>query len=107
MLNRLSSTNTLDAPGVEQAFDLRQVVSFAWRHWKFVASVVGVTLLIGAVSILRETPRYTASALILLEPQRQNTAAGQLVPVDVDANFSMVESQLAIIRSTVFLQRVV
>jgi uncharacterized protein involved in exopolysaccharide biosynthesis len=56
MLNRFSPTRTLDAPAEERGFDLWEVISFAWREWKFIALVVSVTLLVGVTYVLRETP---------------------------------------------------
>lgn len=112
MLNRVSPTNTLpptntsDAAADEQSFDLWEVISFAWREWKFIGSVVVLTFLLGATYVLRETPRYTASADILLEPRREK-APGESALSDVNLDFAMVESQMAIIRSSVFLRRVV
>jgi succinoglycan biosynthesis transport protein ExoP len=106
MLNRLLPTSTLQPPEGDQPFDPRELLHFAWRHWKFIASVVGLALLIGEISILRETPRYTANALILLEPQNatapQTSAAYQSPGLDD----GVIESQIAILRSTVFLRRV-
>ena len=68
MLNRLSPPNLFDVGAVERGFDLREMISFAWRRWKFIAAVAGGVLLIGTVSLLRETPRYTATSQVLLDP---------------------------------------
>jgi exopolysaccharide transport family protein len=106
MLNRLTPTSTLDTTNDEHGFDLWEVISFAWRQWKFIASVVGVTLLIGAINVLKETPRYTAYADVLLEPRRER-APGESAIFDVNIDYAVVESQMAIMRSSVFLRRVV
>ncbi len=107
MLNQLSPTSTLDITEGEPSFDLREVISFAWRQWKFVASIVSVTLVIAAVYVLKETPHYTASAQVLLEPQREKAAGTAAILSDDNLDYATVENQLAIIRSTVFLRRVV
>ncbi len=106
MLNRLSPINTSDGAAEEPNFDLWEIISFAWREWKFIALVVAVTLMVGVNYVLHETPRYTASADILLEPRRER-APGESIVSDVNIDFAMVESQMAIIRSSVFLRRVV
>src|SRR4029077_16885985 len=106
MLNRLSPT-ILHHTGDEQKFDPREIVHFAWRHWKFIVSVVCAALLVGAVGILQQTPRYTASALILLEPQYAKTSQSLAGDQNLVLDDSLVESQMAIIRSSVFLRRVV
>ena len=106
MLNRLSPT-ILHHTEDEQKFDLQEILHFAWRHWKFIVSVVCAALLVGVVGILQQTPRYTASALILLEPQYAKSP--QALANDQSSNLddALVESQMAIIRSSVFLRRVV
>ncbi len=106
MLNRFSPTRTLDAPAEERGFDLWEIISFAWREWKFIALVVSVTLLVGVTYVLRETPLYTASADVLLEPRRERAPVESVIS-DANLDFAMVESQMAIIRSSVFLRRVV
>src|SRR6266849_453053 len=107
MLNRTSPASTYDASDVEQRFDLRENLSFVWRRWKFIAAIVGVVLLIGVVSLLRQTPLYTASSLVLLDRQREKAPGAEAILTDVNLDFAMVESQMAIIRSSMFLRRVV
>ena len=107
MLNRLSPANIFDASEVEHGFDLREMLSFAWRRWKFIGVVVGGVLLIGMVSLLRETPRYTATSQVLLDPQSDKMPGPAALRADVNLDLAMIESQMAIIRSTVFLRRVV
>jgi len=106
MLNRLPLTSTLDAAADAQSFDLWGIISFAWRKWQFIASVVGMTLLVGTIYVLNETPLYTASADILLEPGRAR-APNEVINSGANLDIAVVESQMAIIRSSVFLRRVV
>ena len=108
MLNRLSPTSTLGATEGEQGFDLREMIGFAWRQWKFIASVATVTLVIGTVTLLKETPLYTASALVLLDPPREKATGTEAIFSDMNLlDDAMIESQLSVISSTVFLRRVV
>src|SRR5713101_6288093 len=107
MLHRLSPAKIFDTSEVVQGFDLREILSFVWRRWKFIASVVGVTLLIGIVSLLRQTPLYTATSQVLLDPQSEKVPGPGALRPDVNLDLAMIESQMAIIRSTVFLRRVV
>ena len=99
--------STFEAAEGEQRFDLREVVSFLWRQWKFIAAVASVVLLIGTVSLLRQTPLYTATGQVLLDRQREKAPGAEAILTDVNLDFAMVESQMAIIRSSVFLRRVV
>ena len=107
MLNRLSSTSTLDVADTDQRFDLREILSFLWRQWKFIGAIVGVVFLIGLISLLRQTPLYTANSLVLLDRQKEKAPGAEAILTDVNLDFAMVESQMAIIRSSVFLRRVV
>jgi exopolysaccharide transport family protein len=107
MLNRLPATGTFEATDTEQRFDLREMLSFAWRQWKFIAGVVAVVFLIGLVALMRQTPLYTATSLVLLDRQKEKAAGAEAILSDVNLDFAMVESQMAIIRSSVFLRRVV
>lgn len=88
---------------VEHRFDLREILNFVWRQWVFIATVFGVVVVIGAVSLLREIPRYTASAQILLEPQKERVTNDSILS-DLILNPNTVESQMQIIRSTVLLR---
>ena len=57
---------------------------------------------------MEATPRYTASALVLLEPQKGQRLGKTRSSPDVNIDLPMLmENQIAIIRSTVFLRRVV
>lgn len=113
MLNKLSATDAIEAPEVgqtfgpppAQGFDLHEAISFVWRQWKFIAAFVGIALLIGVIVVLKQTPRYTATALVLLEPQKQTIPGTEQSGPDV--NDAMVENQVAVIRSTAFLKHVV
>jgi polysaccharide biosynthesis transport protein len=107
MLNRLSSTSTLDVADTDERFDLREILSFLWRQWKFIGAIVGVVFLIGLISLLRQTPLYTANSLVLLDRQKEKAPGAEAILTDVNLDFAMVESQMAIIRSSVFLRRVV
>src|SRR5258708_2136648 len=57
----------------ESGFDPREMIGFLWRQWKFIASVVVVTMVVAAVYVWTETPRYSAAALVLLEPQKDRS----------------------------------
>jgi capsular exopolysaccharide synthesis family protein len=107
MLNRLSPISSYEAGEVEQRLDLHEILSFVWRQWKFIAAIVAVVMLIGVVSLLRQTPLYTATAQVLLERQREKAPGVEAILTDVALDYAMIESQIAIMRSSVFLRRVV
>ena len=68
MLNRLPPTSTLNAAADAQSFDLWEIISFAWREWQFIATVVAMTFLVGTVYVLKRNAtlysfcRYPARA---------------------------------------------
>src|SRR5215470_8662825 len=107
MLNRISATSKLETGEDEHRFDLREILSFAWRQWKFIAAVMGVVFLVGLVLLMRQTPLYTATSLVLLDRQREKAPGAEAILTEVNLDFAMVESQMAIIRSSMFLRRVV
>src|SRR6185312_11117690 len=90
----------------QDGFDLREWLSFAWRQWKFIAAIVGLSVLVTAVYVLKQTPLYTASALILLDNQPQKSPMADS-DVRVDLTLPEVASQIAIIKSVSFLKRAV
>jgi succinoglycan biosynthesis transport protein ExoP len=92
----------------EQRFDLREALSFFWRQWKFIAAIIALALLIGLVLVLRQTPLYTATNQVLLERQHEVPPGGDAISSgDTRLDLPMIESQMSIIRSTIFLRRVV
>jgi succinoglycan biosynthesis transport protein ExoP len=108
MLNRVTPTTDFNRSEEEQGFDLREGIGFLWRQWMFICSIVGIVLFVSAVYVYSETPRYTASAQVLLEPQIQRPGSkDEAILANVDLDFAMIENQLAIIRSPMFLRRVV
>jgi exopolysaccharide transport family protein len=109
-LDRLQSDDFERAPAESReagGFDLRDAINFAWRQWKFIAGVAALTLLIGALYIARQTPLFTASAQLLLEPQREKATGPDPILSEVALDLPAIESQIAVIRSTSLLRRVV
>ena len=112
MLNRLTAASVApsvvsSAPEEAHGLDLREAIGFLWRQWIFICSIVGAVLFVTIIYLYSLTPRYTASALVLLEMQQERAGKQDAILSEVNLDSEMVESQLAIIKSTVFLQRVV
>src|SRR5262245_14837230 len=98
---------TLNAEPAERSLDLRTYLNFLWRHWMFVGAVTALALLVGFIYLARATPRYTATAQILLDPQRQRVAGTDSVLTDLQFDYSSLESQITIMKSDPLLRRVV
>ncbi len=107
MLDQVKNLKTpaLDPAAEAEGFDLRDIANFVWRRWKFIAGVTVLAALVGTVYLSRQTPVYTANTQILLDPHKSSKALGQ--DEDVTFDLASIEGQMAIIRSTVFLRRVV
>lgn len=110
MLNRYPQSEIANPPQPaeeEHGFDLREGIGFIWRQWVFIASIVAAVMVVATVYEFTRTPLYTASAQVLLEPQRIRPVKEDATVSDVNLDYAVVEGQIAIIKSTVFLQRVV
>src|SRR6266550_1833768 len=91
----------------EPLFDLRQILSFVWRQWKFAAAITALVLVVGITILLRQTPLYTATAQVLLEREREKAPGAEAILAITDPDVAMVEGEIAILKSSVFLNRVV
>jgi succinoglycan biosynthesis transport protein ExoP len=110
MLDRLRSaaagTTTTQEPASD-AIDLRQVQDFFWRRWKLILSTAAVIAAVTYIALLAVTPRYTATAQVLLDPGNQKLlGTANLIP-ELSLDSGNVDSQLSLIRSTNLLRRVV
>ena len=107
MLNRLPQMKAIDAERDDDDFDLRDTLNFLWRQWRFIAAIVAVAILIGAVQLARSTPMYSATAQVLLDPRRLKAPGEEMILDQEVLNAPAFESQMAIVRSTTLLRRVV
>src|SRR5580700_1709976 len=89
----------------EPGFDLRETLSFAWRQWKFTVGVMAISMLAGTIYLLHQTPLYTASSQVLLDRTRDRPPGGDAILADPTFDAAMIESQIAVIGSTVLLRR--
>src|SRR5580704_19173736 len=87
--------------------DLHEIVNFLWRRWKFIAGVTALAALAGMIFLARQTPVYTANARILLDSHQPRPFRQDQIPWDLSNDYSMIENQMAIIRSVALLRRVV
>ena len=110
MLERVRSTETgtTAAPAAESdAIDLRQVQDFFWRRWKLILSTAAVIAVVTYIALLAVTPRYTATAQVLLDPNKQKLLGANSIMSELSLDSGNVDSQLSLIRSTNLLRRVV
>jgi len=108
MLKRLETQREAAAPAeADEGFDIQSYVNFVWRQWKLIAGVTALFLLVAAVEIARTTPLYTASAQLLLDPRKEKAGGQDAIMTDAALDLPTIESQIAIIKSSALLRRVV
>lgn len=89
------------------ALDLRDVLDFFYRRWKFIASAAGLILLLTLFVLYAITPQYTATTQVLLDPQRDSVLGAEAIMSELTLDSSMVDSQVALLQSRSLLRRVV
>ncbi|WP_036286953.1 polysaccharide biosynthesis tyrosine autokinase [Methylosinus sp. PW1] len=108
MLKRLETQREAPASAeAEAGFDIHGYVNFVWRQWKLIAGVTSLFLLVAAVETARTTPLYTASAQLLLDPHKEKAGGQDAIMTDAALDLPTIESQIAIIKSSALLRRVV
>ncbi|MDE2579619.1 MAG: polysaccharide biosynthesis tyrosine autokinase [Hyphomicrobiales bacterium] len=88
-------------------FDIHEAVNFLWRQWKFILGVTALSIVLGAVHVSRQTPMYTSSTQLLLNPRKEKAAGQDSILTEPALDLSMLESEMATIKSTALLRRVV
>ena len=110
MLDRVQSSLPQDydtAAPQGGGFDVREAINFVWRQWKLIASVAALVTLLGALYIAKQTPLYTASTQLLLDPRKEKAAGQDVILSEIALDLPAIESQIAIIKSSALLRRVV
>jgi exopolysaccharide transport family protein len=107
MAEQIIAANPAEQNQGEASFDLRETLSFVWRQWKFTVGIMAVSVLVGTVYLLHQTPLYTATSQVLLDQPKERLPGGDALAPAAMLDVGMIESQMAIIRSTVLLRRVV
>src|SRR5438105_1454535 len=77
----------------ERKVDLKEMASILKRRrWTLIASVAGF-LALGILFLLIVTPKYTATATILIDPRKENVLENQAVLSSFGSDDAAVESQ--------------
>ena len=95
------------ANNAAEEFDLRQFINFFWRKWKFIAGVALAVLFADILFLANATPRYTASAQLLLDPQRDQAPGTEALVSALTLDQVAIDSQVTVLRSNILLRRVV
>jgi len=89
------------------AIDFRQIQDFFWRRWKLVLATTATVMILAFLVLLTLTPRYTATAQVLLEPRKEKIFGAETIVPELSIDNASVESQVSVIQSANLLRRVV
>lgn len=106
-MDKVTPSRPVETNEFQSRLDLHRILAFLWRQWKFIASIIALVLVIGITVLMRQTPLYTATTQILLERQREKAPGTEAILATAEPDAAMMEGEMAILRSTVFLRRVV
>lgn len=85
----------------------RDLLSLLWRRrWIVAATIVGIIALT-VIGLVLTTPKYTSTALILVEPRVNRVADSTSVLSGLPADFETIQTELEVIRSHGLLRKVV
>jgi succinoglycan biosynthesis transport protein ExoP len=95
-----------------RAVDLREMARILRRHRKIVLGIPLILLIASAIFCFVVTPRYTATATVLVDPRRANVldtsdTNSQQVLSSFGTDDATIESQALLVQSVGVLQRVV
>ncbi|MDF1721340.1 MAG: polysaccharide biosynthesis tyrosine autokinase [Minwuia sp.] len=95
------------APGTTDRFDVRRIISIAWRRKFLIAGVTLLFVLAGLYQLSRVVPIYTTSATIMLNNRETRVIDIESVVSGLPTNNAAVGSEIQLLRSTQLLERVV
>jgi exopolysaccharide transport family protein len=91
----------------DDAIDLRQILNFLQRRWKLIATTALLVTALAFVVTIALTPRYTATAQVLLEPKKDGIFGADSILPELNLDSGNVDSQISVIQSISLLRRVV
>ena len=87
--------------------DLRQLQDFFWRRWSLILITAVAVMVPALLVLLTLTPRYTATAQVLLEPRKEKIFGAENILPELSLENGNVDSQISVIQSISLLKRVV
>lgn len=79
--------------------DLREIVRTLWRRKSVIALAATMVIVVAALFIWNITPRYTASAFVMIEPRESRVVDVQAVLSGLPGDAETIESEIQVIRS--------
>jgi polysaccharide biosynthesis transport protein len=93
-------------PSADPRQMLQQFFYFLWRRWKFVLNVTAMILLVAEVWLATQTPLYSGSTQIIFDPTNEKLASADSTSQAALDSLTL-DNQIAIVKSTALLRRVV
>ncbi|WP_043918717.1 GumC family protein [Jannaschia aquimarina] len=91
----------------QDTVDLRRLLIALWRRkWLIVGATV-IGMLIAYAIVSRLTPQYTARASVMLDPRTVQVVTSDEIISDLTLNNSVVDTELAVLRSNLLLEQVI
>jgi polysaccharide biosynthesis transport protein len=88
--------------------DLREIARILGRRWRLIAAMVAIFVAAALTFVLMVTPRYTATATVLVDPRRASVVdTSQTVLSNFGTDDATIESQALLVQSVSILQKVV
>ncbi len=105
-------SSTASADGATSAsglpvLDLREMFKVLWRRRWIIGGTVALVAIAGFGVIGQITPRYTASATLMVDPRQANVVDLDQVIAGLPANVETIQSEIEILRSRALAGRVV
>ena len=94
-----------DAGGGDAGLDIKDLLGILYRRKRLILSTVFVLTTIALLAGFQITPRYTATALVMIDPRKSNVVDVQSVVQNLGTDASTVESQIRLIGSRFQLER--
>jgi exopolysaccharide transport family protein len=87
--------------------DVHGFLQFVRRRALLIAAVTAAAVALGIVALAVMQPRFTASAMLLLDPRQEHVVSSQAVLPGIGSDAAAVESQVEVISSTSVAQSVI
>ena len=97
---RVASSGDADADGGDK-IDLRQMQDFFWRRWKLIVAAAAVVMALTFLILLTLTPRYTATAQVLLDPRKEKIFGQQATMSELNLESANVDTQISVIHRSI------
>lgn len=96
-----------DAPEADSILDFGRFKLALRRHWRMIAAIVAGALLAAAIALLVISPKYTATAILLVDPRQQRVLQSEAVLPGIGNDMGAVESQVELVQSATLARSVI